>query len=187
MHVRAKVRAAWQVWERMHTKPDSDDDEDAEPVLDAWDLKYGGARGYEQSSASDEIPALPKFDALQQSSSTTIPPFLAVQVAELPRNSDIEWQALGCQCREISLSEQATIDNTLTSVTLEIDLEHSGPGLGAYLQSVLETYNRPECHVALYTAQTEGVCWPGQIVPCKGVWGREARRLIAAVIITKGG
>lgn len=187
MHVRAKVRAAWQVWERMHTKPDSDDDEDAEPVLDAWDLKNGGARGYEQSSASDEIPALPKFDALQQSSSTTIPPFLAVQVAELPRNSDIEWQALGCQCREISLSEQATIDNTLTSVTLEIGLEHSGPGLEAYLQSVLETYNRTECHVALYTAQKEGVCWPGQIVPCKGIWGREARRLIAAVIITRGG
>lgn len=188
--VRAKARAAWQVWERMHTKPepdDEDDDEDAEPVLDAWDIKYGGAGAYDQSLAPEEIPALPDFHALQQSS-TTIPPFLAAQVAELPRNSDIEWQALGCQCRELTLSEQATttttIDNNLTFITLEIGLEHSGPGLGAYLQNVLETYNRPERHVILYTAQAlEAVSWPGQIVPCKGVWGKEGRSLIAGVVV----
>lgn len=66
--VEMKVRMAWRLWERIHTQPndDKDDDEDEEPALDAWDIKYGG-RAHEQMTSLGR-PSLPNFAVLQRQS-----------------------------------------------------------------------------------------------------------------------
>lgn len=191
-HIDTKAQIAWRLWEKMHTQTDNDDeeDEDEEPAFDAWDLKYGH-QAYEQFSSSAETPSLPNFNILQQSSDT-VPPFFAVQVAELPRGSDIEWQGLGSHCDQVGISTgttgttTTTINKNLRYTGVEIGIEQSGSGLEACLQKVLETHCQQNVSQAVvYTAQTlsPGFVWPGQVVPCRGVWGMQGRRLRAGVAI----
>lgn len=202
--VEMKVRMAWRLWERIHTQPndDKDDDEDEEPALDAWDIKYGG-RAHEQMTSLGR-PSLPNFAVLQRQSDddTFIPPFFAVQVAELPRGSDIEWQGLGSQCPQITISNTktshptttgptcttaTTVINNLTYTTTEIGTEQAASSLEACLREILEMYASPGYHVVLYTARPlpEGFVWPGLVVPCLGVWGREGARLGAGVVVQR--
>ena len=190
-HVDTKARIAWRLWEKMHTKTDNDDDEDEdEGPFDAWDLKYGH-QAYEQLSTSAETPSLPNFNILQQSSNT-VPPFFAAQVAELPRGSDIEWQGLGSHCDQVVISQgttgtaTTTINKNLHYTGVEISIEQSDSELEACLQKVLEMHGqRNVSQIVVYTAQTlsPGFVWPGQIVPCRGVWGMQGRRLRAGVVI----
>ena len=189
-HVDTKARIAWRLWEKMHTKTDNDDDEDEdEGPFDAWDLKYGH-QAYEQLSSSAETPSLPNFNVLQQSS-ITVPPFFAAQVAELPRGSDIEWQGLGSHCDQVVISPgttgtTTTVNKNLHYTGVEISIEQSRSELEACLQKVLETHGQQNVsQVVVYTAQTlfPGFVWPGQIVPCRGVWGMQGRRLRAGVVI----
>lgn len=202
-HIVTKARIAWQVWEKMHTIPDENDDanDDEEPTLDAWDLKYG-RREYEQTSPSSKSgPALPNFAVLQQpdtpttTTTSTIPPFLAAEIAELPRGSDVEWQGLGCVCDGLTITTEQTIpgvdacntaiDGNLNYTCVEIG-EGSESDLELSLWKTLEVYGQYS-HMVVYTAQSlpEGFVWPGQIVPCLSVWGREGRRLDAGVIIQR--
>lgn len=192
--VEMKARMAWQLWERMHTQPndEEDDDEDEEPALDAWDIKYGG-RAHEQMTGS-RGPSLPNFAFLQRQSDddTSIPPFFAVQVAELPRGSDIEWQGLGSQCPQVSITRQTdttikTTANNLTYTTIEIGTEQAASNLEVCLREILEIHGGSGCHV-LYTARplAKGFVWPGLVVACLGVWGREGARLDAGVVVQRG-
>ena len=194
-HVDTKARIAWRLWEKMHTQTDNDDDEedeDEEPAFDAWDLKYGH-QAYEQLSSSAETPSLPNFNVLQQSS-ITVPPFFAAQVAELPRGSDIEWHGLGSHCDQVVISPPGTTGTTTTTTInknlrytgVEISIEQSRSELEACLQKVLETHGQQNVsQIVVYTAETlsPGFVWPGQIVPCRGVWGMQGRRLRAGVVI----
>lgn len=191
-HIDTKAQIAWRLWEKMHTQTDNDDeeDEDEEPAFDAWDLKYGH-QAYEQFSSSAETPSLPNFNILQQSSNT-VPPFFATQVAELPRGSDIEWQGLGSHCDQVGISPgttgttTTTINKNLHYTGVEIGIEQPGSELEACLQEILEMHGQQNVsQIFVYTAQTlsPGFVWPGQIVPCRGVWGMQGRRLRAGVVI----
>jgi diphthine-ammonia ligase len=188
-HVQAQVRIAWELWKKMHTRPVDDEDEDDGPQLDAWDIKYG--RRAEELIHQAVESNLPKFSVLDEESELTIPPFLAVEVDELPRGSDIEWQGLGSLCQQVTLVNLE--DGTSTTVNeryiyrcVELEAGSSEVSLEERLRPLIMSH----CQVSglsqaiLYTTLPvpEGL-WPGQIIPCRSVWGREGRQLTAAMVM----
>lgn len=187
-----KARVAWSVWKKLHTRPE--EMEEDEPVLDAWDIKYG-RRGDELPSKPAESN-LPNFSVVLSDMTHPIPPFFAVHVEQLPRGSDIEWQGMGCQ-REImtvaagEMDAGRRIDTILDSLIytgIEIGTDQSGSLLD-HLQTIIDAYcrhSKPTSHAVIYTTcALPGGFWPGLIVPCKAIWGQEGRRLTAGVILQK--
>lgn len=181
--IQAQVDIAWHLWKRMHTRVDEGEDDEGSQ-LDAWDIKYG--RRVEETTA--ESASLPRFDVLDDGTET-IPPFFAVEVDELPRGSDIEWQGLGSRCERIVLeSKEDSVSTTLAGryryIGLEIDL--SQPlSLEDTLRDVMDRcQGQSSVKAVLYTTEsvTEGF-WAGQVVPCRSAWGREGRRLTAGVVL----
>ncbi|KAJ5895096.1 hypothetical protein N7495_006787 [Penicillium taxi] len=190
-YIETQARVAWYLWKKMHSRPESaDDDDDEGPQLDAWDIKYG--RRSEELVPEAVSSTLPNFNVLDEEASTTIPPFLAVQVDELPRGSDIEWQGLGSHCEEARLESSGECVSTTTvgrysylSVEIEGDDSHD---LQEGLRSVITSHCQGQgvSQMVLYTTQSVPEdLWIGQIVPCRSVWGMEGRQLIAAVVVQK--
>lgn len=187
-HADAQAQVAWRLWEKMHTLPDNEDDDDDEgPQLDVWDIKYGRRT---EDPTDIVAPGLPKFTALVEST-TSIPPFLAVQVEQLPRGSDIEWQGLGSRCEQAKQDikgaiASTTVDGQFKYTSIEIDAGSSVDILEQSLRSVIETHCRDSrlSQAILYTTHSlSETSWPGQVVPCRSVWGREGRRLSAGVVL----
>ncbi|KAM6539619.1 hypothetical protein FALCPG4_001404 [Fusarium falciforme] len=88
------AQIAGHAWKKAHGSPD--DDEENENGPDPWDLKYNPA--YMTLAANDEKPAkIPDWEVLtlrqQNEPDTCVPPTFAVEVEELPRQSDVEWHA----------------------------------------------------------------------------------------------
>lgn len=188
-HVEAQVRIAWELWKKMHSRPEGDEDEDEGPQLDAWDIKYG--RRAEELMPQAVESSLPRFQVLDEDCQSTIPPFLAVEVDELPRGSDIEWQGLGSRCQQaqvMSLEDgTSTIaDERYSYRSLELDSGSSRVSFEENLRSLVTSHCQTAglSQVILYATLPvpEGI-WPGQIVPCRSVWGREGQRLTAAVVL----
>ncbi|KAE8320225.1 hypothetical protein BDV41DRAFT_5466 [Aspergillus transmontanensis] len=186
-HIGTKAQIAWRLWEMMHAQQTDPDEDDEEPVLDAWDIKYGG-RAYDQP-INPEAADLPNISVVQ--SDVLVPPFFAVQVAELPRGSDIEWQGLGYRCGGLKMAaEELDVGRKIDTITdgnlrytgIEID---NGTELESCLQRILERYpTAGVSHAVLYTAQPLSAnTWPGQIVPCTSVWGQKGRQLAAGIIL----
>ncbi|KAL3450306.1 hypothetical protein BJX65DRAFT_305152 [Aspergillus insuetus] len=193
-HIKTRARVAWNLWEKMHDSTEEAEQED-ESTLDIWDIRYG-RRGHEQTKPVAS-PRLPDLDLLAVGSDSRLPGFLAVQVDELPRNSDIEWQGLGYCCEGVKVSRTEAEFGRRTNVTtnenqaysfIEIDKGASSSDLESRIQRVLETYtvSSNNCHCVIYSSQPlpqNG--FPGQVVPCKSVWGAEGRRLAAGAIVQR--
>lgn len=188
-HKDEKAHVAWRLWEKLHSRKDDDGEEDEEPVLDAWDIKYG-RRADERTTKP--IASLPNFAAVQSIAST--PPFFAVQVEELPRGSDVEWQGLGCRCDSVTISPaemdhgrkiDTFIDDDFTYTAIEIDAEHSAL-VPQCLQHIDIHWQLTDAHTIVYTTHPlPGGFSRGQIVPCKAIWGQGARRLAAGIVLQK--
>ncbi|KAJ5095942.1 Phosphatidate cytidylyltransferase [Penicillium alfredii] len=195
-HADVMARSAWQLWANMHARSDDSDDEDSNdesPQLDAWDIKYG--RRADELAPRAVASRLPKFAVFDITSAISVPPFLAVQVSELPKGSDIEWQGLGSRCDQARVdldlpggSISSTTDGRYSYTALEFD--EKSEELEMSLQSVIQTHGGDSSlsQAVLYTTCPEpNGFWPGQVVPCLSVWGREGRRLTAAVMLHKMG
>jgi diphthine-ammonia ligase len=187
-HTDAQAQVAWRLWEKMHALPDNEDDDDDEgPQLDAWDIKYGRRT---EDPTDVIVSGLPKFTALVEST-TSIPPFLAVQVDQLPRGSDIEWQGLGSRCEQAKqdikgATASTTVDGQFKYTSIEIDAGSSIDIVEQSLRPVIETHCRDSnlSQAVLYTTHSVSeTSWPGQVIPCRSVWGREGRRLSAGVVL----
>ncbi|PYH79423.1 hypothetical protein BO82DRAFT_376404 [Aspergillus uvarum CBS 121591] len=187
-HIRERAKIAWNLWETMHSNQQEEEDAEDESGLDAWDLKYGG-RAHEQIKGVSK-PGLPRFDVVQ-SEGSMIPAFFAVQVEELPRGSDIEWQGLGFRCDKLKITTEELQYGRQTVVTtgqdmgyigIEVDARWCGPDLESCLRSILQkaTQGSKSPHVVIYTTQplSNDPSW-GQIVPCKSAWGSKGRQLAA--------
>jgi diphthine-ammonia ligase len=187
-HVETQARIAWELWKKMHSRPTDDEDEDEGPQLDAWDIKYG--RRAEELTPQAAESRLPDFSVLPKDSNSSIPGFLAVEVDELPRGSDIEWQGLGSRCQWVHL--QGPTGGTWTLAdrryiyrwvefpdgTEEIPLEQRVLSL---VNSSIQTSGQSQPVLYTTVPVADGL-WPGQIVPCRSVWGHEGRRLAAGVV-----
>jgi diphthine-ammonia ligase len=193
LQVRTQARVAWELWKNVHTEKteDSDDDEDDEGrQFDAWDIKYG--RQTEDVAA--QTWNLPDFGSLasgsaETSTSTSVSPFLAVEVDQLPRGSDIEWQGLGYRCGNVSIEDQgdrtASIADGRYSYTC-IEMYSAESALKENLAAILEglVLKRKLSQAVLYTTQrVPEDFWVGQVIPCRSVWGREGNPLFAGVVL----
>ncbi|THC98104.1 hypothetical protein EYZ11_002392 [Aspergillus tanneri] len=190
--IHKKAEIAWRLWKSMHNQREEDDGEEEDSILDAWDIKYGREAHEQRNTAG--TPTLPNFSVIQ--SDVLVPAFFAVQVEELPRSSDIEWQGLGCRCDEVTLAAEdvdfgrrvdASTKN-LHYTAIEIDMRQSGKSVEACLRRVLEIYTEQQgnSHAIVYTTQSlPRDLRPGQFVPCKSIWGRQGRRLAAGVILQR--
>ncbi|RAH85526.1 hypothetical protein BO86DRAFT_304285 [Aspergillus japonicus CBS 114.51] len=187
-HIRERAKIAWNLWETMHSNQEEEEDAEDESGLDAWDLKYGG-RAHEQVKGVSK-PGLPRFDVVQSEGSMT-PAFFAVQVEELPRGSDIEWQGLGFRCDKLEMTTEeleygrqtvVTTGQDLGYIGIEVDARWSGLDLESCLRSILQkaTQGSKSPHVVIYTTQplSNDPSW-GQIIPCKSAWGSKGRQLAA--------
>ncbi|RAH51470.1 putative phosphatidate cytidylyltransferase [Aspergillus brunneoviolaceus CBS 621.78] len=180
-HIRERAKIAWNLWETMHHNQEEEEDADDESGLDAWDLKYGG-RAHEQVKGVSK-PGLPRFDVVQ-SEGSMIPAFFAVQIEELPRGSDIEWQGLGFRCDKLKITTEeleygrqtvVTTGQDLGYIGIEVDAKWSGPDFESCLRSILQksTQGSKSPHPL-----SNDPSW-GQIVPCKSAWGSKGRQLAA--------
>ncbi|KAJ5928575.1 hypothetical protein N7466_007531 [Penicillium verhagenii] len=195
-HIQTQAQVAWHLWKKVHTRPDNVEPEDSDeegPQLDAWDIKYGGRA--EELTPEEVSTSLPKFSILdaEDELAATVSPFLAVEVDELPRGSDIEWQGLGSRCQQVKLetsrdSVSATTDGGYSYICQEITSDGSLGSLEENLRSAISAHCKSKdlSQVVLYTMQPMAEeLWPGQVVPCRSIWGREGRPLKAAVIVQK--
>ncbi|KAK2796824.1 hypothetical protein FQN50_009425 [Emmonsiellopsis sp. PD_5] len=199
-NIPAKAKIAWDIWEHANRDPASaadEEEEDVEPEFDAWDLKYGNQRDLGLSSSTEDgARNLPNFDIVRGGIST--PPFFAVQVDELPRASDIEWQGLGLRADMLTMSEEET-GNLQSSHTMgqsvgtfscigiqnEADLD-----MQRCIQQAVDAAkakggaNIDHTNCTIYTSHRldMGGC-QGQIVPCKSVWGPKGKRLAAGIVV----
>ncbi|GFF22149.1 diphthine--ammonia ligase [Aspergillus udagawae] len=190
-NIAAKARVASHIWETMNSQHDDELVDEEESTFDVWDIKYGG-RAQEQTTKATVSAPIPNFEVLR--SSGVIPPFLAVQVEELPRASDIEWQGLGYRCDKLELNAEETDQGrTIKTVTeqkvaytsIEIDMEKSECDLKSSLQQILaaRTVTPGLTHAVIYTTKAFSLdTWPGEVIPCKSVWGHKGRRLAAGII-----
>lgn len=107
--MKRNVELAYQAWWLAHGRLEDQDDDDDGP--DPWDLKYNPQ--YATHGADDPKRGgdrLPDWSVLslhqQNEASHGIPPFFAIEVQELPRQSAVEWHAhLG-----LSQVEEGTVE-----------------------------------------------------------------------------
>ncbi|TPX22454.1 hypothetical protein DIZ76_014326 [Coccidioides immitis] len=194
--ISSKAAVASDIWERMNTgssSPSGDEDDEEDSMLDAWDIKYGRKQDF--GSNKKATRALPDFGIVGPPSK--IPPFLAVEVDELPRGSDIEWQGLGVRSAHVDITEDSSEG---------ISISHSeGAEFGTHLAIGIEKV-KPEnveksIEQAMYLARRrlkDGTHYQAtiytplpalcvkllaQIVPCRSVWGCGGRELSAALVL----
>ena len=206
-NVRGKAMIAWLAWEKAHkiaSLAESPDDDQTDE-FDAWDRKYGGGQS---SFFAEEVPVpqLPDFTKVtydDNQNQAMIPSFLAVEVDELPRGCDIEWQSLGIahDIVRLGISSVAGLQRqSCTTVAGHVSMEYLSIPSGFDDQSCLfrvrEALREREMeglegnargvlmHATLYTPS------PGlfgrlkaQVVPCRSVWGAGGVRLAVALVL----
>ena len=207
-----KAVTAWMLWEKLHEVPKAEDSEEEDPDdgPDVWDRRYGIHQAY---CSTDEPPKnpLPAFHSVDSDGKTCdslVPGFFAVQVDDLPRGCDIEWQSLGiahgrvkiqsCDMGE-SLGIECSVSGGHTAVAY-----YGIPDLACNVQcqqlvTRIMQRHRTGCseggtleadaflHTVVYTPRP--VCFedfPVQIVPCRKVWGPNGKLLVAGLVIHSG-
>ncbi|KAJ5579770.1 uncharacterized protein N7459_005755 [Penicillium hispanicum] len=189
-YIETQAQVAWHLWKKMHIRPPQTEEDEEGPQLDVWDIKYG--RRADEVVPDAVSSNLPRFSVLGPEASVTVPSFLAVEVHELPRGSDIEWQGLGSRCQQAKLESRedyisTTADGRYTYESWEIET-HEPQSLEERLNPIKSNSCQGQglSQMVLYTTQPvpEGF-WPGQVVPCRSVWGSDARQLAAAVIVQR--
>lgn len=174
MQMKAKI--TWEVWKRIHDRELWEEDEKHEDGFDIWDRVHGGMGSLVKHMAG--IQPLPDFARFSHAASSDIPGFLAIEVEELPRGCDIEWQSLGIEYHD---SVASTVANPVSFIEAETDQELRTKLLELYEGS--ESRSMAEATVyATNAAVTNDL--DVQIVPSRRVWGRKGLQLAGAIILS---
>ncbi|OXV05832.1 hypothetical protein Egran_06400 [Elaphomyces granulatus] len=188
--IHVKARAAWDLWEIMNRQRTSEDGEEEE-TPDLWDFRYGRQVPL---NARYREPTFPNFAVVN--GEPEVPPFFAVQVDELPRNSDIEWQGLGLRCESLVTTHESPgdhikiqssiISHSVMFSSIEISVERFDHSFEPCVQQALNFCGQKGAvsNALIYTPHplsTES--WKGQIIPCKSIWGTQGRRLGAGITL----
>ena len=208
---REKAIMAWLAWKYVHKSSlkrwgkkdikdkhedeyeDEDEDEESEDGPDVWDKVYGGLGNHAVEEEKEQ--RLPDFGIVDYDTprDAFVPGFFAVQVAQLPRGCDIEWQSLGIAHSEIVGLDYREHQTSFAKETRHISIPMKTPvdTLRAALHEILDpvVIAGLECrwrlpHATIYTKNPSLVAgMKAQIVPCKAVWGDEGIELAAAVVV----
>ncbi|MCJ1233862.1 hypothetical protein MMC14_001820 [Varicellaria rhodocarpa] len=204
--IQYKAAMAWKIWKSLHlsTNAGDNDEEEEDDGPDAWDRKYGGCSSF---SIEDSSPRhLPDFKAIQprQGHDSIVPGFFAVQVDEIPRGCEIEWQSLGIVSDKICVQSyeagvsKATIcravDESVTIIYYSLvyaeglnikDLQNQAIKAIVSQDVLADDWTQWfSSHATVYTShpglfQSEDV----QLVPCRRIWGSEGQELSAGLVL----
>lgn len=170
--VRIKATTAWEIWKGVHQKQLWEKDGMEADSLDAWDMKYGGLGSFVKDEA--EVQSLPDISRLSVSPSVKLPGFFAVEVDELPRGCNIEWQGLG-------------VTNPCVDVVsyVIVPLTSSDEGFSTILSATLEGLGSPQLQQAtIYTQRTALLSDLSiQIIPCSAIYGPEGKEIAAGIVL----
>ena len=174
MQIKAKI--AWEVWERVHDRELWGEDEKHEDDFDVWDRVHGGMGSLVKQTAG--IQPLPDFARFSHAASSDVPGFLAIEVAELPRGCDIEWQSLGIECQD---SMASTFSNPVSFIAIETDQE-----LRTKLLELFEGSKSHSMAEATVYATNAAIIndLDVQIVPSRRVWGPKGLQLAGAIVLS---
>lgn len=194
---RQKARIAGRLWHAMHSRVTTEAEDEVD--LDIWDIKHGLT---EDPRMAQGGPSLPNWEVLADSVENDVhPPCFTVEVEELPRHSDIEWQALGTT--SIPLKPPAKVpcmthpetriwctelnDRNGSFYTIEIPETQSidlRDRIDAALSEIGVNNDGHSAHTSIYTSYGQSVSyWKGQTVPCYNVWGSDGVRIAAAITV----
>ena len=170
-----KAEIAWEAWKRMHDRELWEEEEKYEDGFDVWDRVHGGMGSFVKHMAG--ILPLPDFATFSHEASSDIPGFLAIEVDELPRGCDIEWQSLGIEYHD---SVASTVANPVSFIEVETEQE--------LRTKLLELFEGSKSHsTAEATVYAPNVAMINeldvQIVPSRRVWGRKGLQLAGAIVL----
>ena len=182
--VSAKALLAWEIWKEAHNPQlweaeDQDNAEDESNDFDIWHQTHGAFGTFANNSAKGR--RLPDFTRTSDIIGGEIPPFLAVQVDELPRGCDIEWQSSGLAYTDSSSSEARPLFSCLT---ISWDALSSDDEFCAQLDAMLHWHTGEESsHATIYTPRPDLICdIDMQVIPCRAVWGPAGSKLAAGIV-----
>jgi diphthine-ammonia ligase len=205
-----KASMAWTAWDKIHWQyrrafADAEtNSEDEDPSFDAWHQKYG-LQAYEKAEQAEEH-TLPNYKVLKDDKQVELPHF-TVQVSELPRDSLVEWQALGVQTDKVAIKSETLLDGMLRCQEVNFDGSAftfyeipdycSNDELESCLRFVDEKSHfqgpeklgrdKGERHITIYTAgRGHKLLPPAQIIPCRSVWGRRGEKLGCGAVMRHG-
>ena len=172
--VRMKAREAWEAWKTVHSRElwDKKEVEDDDP--DVWDTRYGGARSFAASEKAQRF--LPDFLECPDTKDHAVPGFFAVQVDDLPRGCDIEWQSIGLSQHLGNFVSYIGIPSQGSNQDFRTKVGHS----------INEAQEIDGAHVTVYTPKPAPISdLHVQVVPCRALWGPNGVRLVAGVVLQK--
>lgn len=93
------ANTALEIWREIHRTPTriQHTEEEDDPDIDIWDRTHNKTLAAEtsgQTGAGEHMHILPNWDVIR-SRKQMIPPFIAAEVLQLPRNAPIEWWGTG--------------------------------------------------------------------------------------------
>ncbi|KAF3399633.1 Diphthine--ammonia ligase [Talaromyces pinophilus] len=192
-----KARIANRLWQAIHSRDTAEADEEVD--LDIWDIKHGLS---EDPRMSQGGPSLPNWEVLVDGDGSDVhPPCITVEVEQLPRNSDIEWQALGTTDIPINAPVRipCTADPKTRICCMKLDNQNGSfytieipeardtslrDRIDAILFEIGVYADRHIAHCTIYTSHGHSVShWNGQVVPCYNVWGSDGTSIAAAITV----
>ncbi|KAI9739642.1 MAG: hypothetical protein M1834_006360 [Cirrosporium novae-zelandiae] len=194
---------AGKIWDQIHERPIEkeavEDGGDESENVDIWNLRYG--HGHSTSLMKTDNRNFPDHGIVEyynNLSGTTSPPFLAVEIAQLPRGSAIEWQSMGIMHAHVCLERApgasdswesvSTIMGKVTVETISVFEPCTDATLHDVMARVQDTrskYGATNVQSTVYTSRfEEQICQnlEGQIIPCRSLWGRDGRKVALAII-----
>ena len=181
--VRTKALIAWKIWEEVHQVQlweleGQDEGDEGLESIDEWDRKYGGMGSFVGDQGNGH--RLPDFKRFPDTAGRKIPYFFAVQVAELPRGCEVEWQGMGIASSD---SGEPKVYFRSSFMAISWDAMSSDSGFRTQLNEILGGRQRSESFEAtIYTPRPDLIVDNDvQIIPCTSVWGFGGTRLAAGI------
>ena len=210
--IRQQAHVVASTWKEIHTQDRIENEGSATPVdtsnFDVWDQhcnddwNYGSEDGDAILLDFSCLSMMTTDDKELQDLTGVVPPCFMVEVARIPRDSEIEWQALGVSKAPVGFFETVLehgdslmvysmasnqmilgfIGIRLTDNMANID-DRIGQGL-LILQKRCSVANADDGHKTIYTSdRVDCSKIKAQLIPCKSIWSLEGKELAAAIVV----
>ena len=210
--IREKAFIAGLAWKMIHASEPSDlnlgygDTDNAD--FDVWDQQRQNVKSFAPEGHEQILPDLSCASRVNaegsnlEDSDSVVPPFFAIEVSQLPRHSEIEWQSLGICQASIKVFDRVTesgISVTVCALPLSrilvgyigIEQTEAGDDVSTRIEQAILLLQRRcnvsdlgSAHKTIYTSRKiNAVRYQAQLVPCKSVWDMDGKPLAVAIIV----
>ncbi|KAL9127334.1 MAG: hypothetical protein Q9217_003773 [Psora testacea] len=202
--MQTKARIAHNTWRKVHERGLWERNEAEDNGLDPWDKMYGGLGSL--AVKNEDRRALPDYAMLMPGNiASYVPGFFAIQVDELPRRCEIEWQSLGVARDAVSLTPISTAggeamncvipsaNTSIAYISIRKSFLNESPSyvvdavksMKGHIFAILGTDELAGSHsMTVYTPRVDLLAsFDAQVVPCRAVWGPQSEELEAGIVM----